>query len=265
MLWNWQTWKRYNQVDKREIRGENRTGQKLKNLSGNSETWKLHGICHDLWTNNSEIRMSWCPVFKCWMDNASIFGCITNEITRNWRTGGKGDVGWREEGERNYRHCKSNWLKDYIWTDDVDPTYSAEKFRLHFGNPENLYKKLKNNLLDSWHEYLQFSQDVVKMYGETYLTCWQTGEELDDVERCYERKGFPDCVGQIDRFILFGRFVHHRTKGSTSKDSTLTRNTQSLRRSNARNGATRTRIWGNGMLASREQIITSTYSCSRGY
>lgn len=43
-----------------------------------------------------------------------------------------------------------------------------------------------------------FFTDVVEMYGETYLTSWLTAEELDEVERCYERKGFLGCVGEID-------------------------------------------------------------------
>lgn len=46
--------------------------------------------------------------------------------------------GETEKGVRNYRRGKLNWVKEYIGTDDVDPTYRSEKFRRRFGIPRTL-------------------------------------------------------------------------------------------------------------------------------
>lgn len=51
------------------------------------------------------------------------------------------------------------------------------------------------------------------MYRETYLTPWPTAEELDDVEPCYQRKGFPGCVGAIEFSKLFWNSCRSQDKG----------------------------------------------------
>lgn len=44
----------------------------------------------------------------------------------------------------------------------------------------------------------RFCEDVVKIYGETYMKVWSTEEEVSDMENINERNVFPGSVGAID-------------------------------------------------------------------
>jgi hypothetical protein len=52
------------------------------------------------------------------------------------------------KGNKHYRRGHSNWLKDYLGTDDVNPTYPPKVFRRRFGIPRTLYKKVREQLLE---------------------------------------------------------------------------------------------------------------------
>lgn len=65
-----------------------------------------------------------------------------------------------------------------------------------------------------WRQYvLQLSKVVEDIYGETYLRRWPTHEELDDVEKKWQKKVFPGCVGTIDYYKQFLKNCPSQDKG----------------------------------------------------
>lgn len=57
------------------------------------------------------------------------------------------------------------------------------------------------------------------MYRDTYLTRWPTTKELDDVERYYEQKWFPGCVGASDCCKFFWK--NFPSQDLNTKDSKI--------------------------------------------
>lgn len=132
---------------------KNQLERSQKHESGIAGTWKKYGFYNDLWNVVSGIRIPCSSVFHCLANNKKwIFGCRTNESTRNWRKCGNDDVGWTERRGEDLQTRQIKLGDDEIETDDVDPTYPHEKFRNCLGIPWKLYKRLKKDLLNHRRE-----------------------------------------------------------------------------------------------------------------
>ena len=69
--------------------------------------------------------------------------------------------------------------------------------------------------------FRQFCEDVVSIYGHIYLKRWPTAQEMEHIQRRYEEKGFPGCVGALDCSKLFWKNCPVQDKGQylNSKES----------------------------------------------